>query len=384
MNRLCASGSSSVGILTMQEFEARKAKLLGWSDRMGESSAMAINAWWVGDPAERYWVEITDRPDLGENLFTPQRATTGGSTAGYELINYIKPGDVVFHWHKGSKGGKALVAWSIASGEIEDTVIDWQPHGTYGRAVQESGPRPAWLMPLVDYTPLDTAITYEDVKRRESQIHSVESSLRAGIAGPLYFPFVFSDSRPIRTAQNYLAKFPLALAELLGIQNVSDELASFSFVESNTDVVRVRGEGQGYVSDSRVKRAIERRAVEVAIDWYAERDYTIEYTGDSSSYDLLVTRGAEVRRVEIKGTTNQGTTVELTWREVDNARDFTPVDLFLVYGIEFERLPDGNAQGFGGYAKLWSDWTPEEASLKATRFRHTLPLSGFQEFDARD
>jgi hypothetical protein len=139
-------------------------------------------------------------------------------------------------------------------------------------------------------------------------------------------------------------------------------------------------EGQGYISDSRVKRAIERRAVKVATDWYKSLHYKVDYTGDNESYDLEVTRGVEVRRVEVKGTSNQGITVELTWREVDNARDFMPVDLFLVYGIEFERLPEGNAKGFGGIARRWADWTPDSSSLKATRYRHTLPPDGFEEF----
>jgi len=130
-----------------------------------------------------------------------------------------------------------------------------------------------------------------------------------------------------------------------------------------------------------VRRAIERRAVDVAIAWYESRDYEYEYTGDNKPYDLLVTRGGDVRRVEIKGTLSEGVTVELTHREVDNVRDFSPVDLFLVYGVEFERLPDGNAVGFGGFVKRWADWRPMEGSLKPIRFRHTVPLDGFEEFD---
>ena len=341
---------------------------------------MAINSWWIDDPSERYWVEITDRPDLGENLFIPQMTTAGGSTPGYELINFIRPGDVVFHWHKGLGGGPTLVAWSVATGEVEDAFIGWQPHSAHGRTAESAPPRPAWLMPLVDYTPLDPAITYAHVKALEAKIRPVAAGLKAGIDGPLYFPFVFSENRPIRTAQSYLAKFPRALADVLGIAESGRKLALDA--GSTIAPIMVRSEGQGYVSDSRVKRAIERRAVELATYWYESRSYAVEYTGGNKPFDLVATRGSEVRRVEVKGTSGWGETVELTHREVDNALDFTPVDLFLVYGIEFERLSDGNAQGFGGFIKLWPDWTPDEGSLQATRYRHTVPSDGFDEFDA--
>jgi len=341
---------------------------------------VAINTWWNDDSSERYWVEITDRPDLGEDLHTPTRTTAGGSTPGYELINFIKPGDVVFHWQNGREGGKALVGWSIASGEVEDSTIEWQAHGTSGRAAAPPPPRPAWLMPLVDYTPLERPITYDDVLRLEPEIRAVEAALRGRVSGPLYFPFALSDKRPIRTAQNYLAKWPRSLAESLGVAGVGAELSPVPDDPQKPNPIKTRRRGQGYISDSRVRRAIERRAVDVAIKWYELRDYQVEYTGDNKPYDLVVSRADEIRRVEVKGTTTEGETVELTYGEVDNAEDFTPVDLFLVYGITFERLPDGNAVGFGGIARRWDDWTPDRASLKAIRFRHTVPLHGFEEF----
>jgi hypothetical protein len=47
----------------------------------------------------------------------------------------------------------------------------------------------------------------------------------------------------------------------------------------------------------------------------------------------------EVRRVEVKGTMGRAKSVEVSIGEVDNARDLAPVDLFVVHGISFERLP---------------------------------------------
>lgn len=346
---------------------------------------MAITAWWSGDNTERYWVEVTDRSDLGENLHTPKASTTGTSTWGYELVNYVQPGDVVFHWHKRiADAGPALVAWSVATGDIEDTQIKWQAHGTYGRAAEPPPPRPAWLMPLVDYTPLDPVITYDDIKSLEPMIRTIEADLRETHGGPLYFPFSFSEKRPIRTTQTYLAKFPRALAELLGIADVTGELVQGS-VTASPAVKQpiVKPAGQGYISDSRVRRAIERRAVDVAVSFYRELYGfdAVTYTGDNKPYDLEVLTSSGLRRVEVKGTTGTGETVELTANEVDNAREHPLVDLFVVLDIGFERLADGNAMGFGGVARVWENWDPDDTSLKVTRYRHTVPLVGYSQFD---
>jgi hypothetical protein len=42
---------------------------------------MPINDWWVDDPAQKYWMEITDRKDLGDDLRAPQAADDGQNYA---------------------------------------------------------------------------------------------------------------------------------------------------------------------------------------------------------------------------------------------------------------------------------------------------------------
>lgn len=69
---------------------------------------MAINDWWVADPTEFSWLEITDRADLGVDLNAPQRADNGREFWGYSLIQEVKDGDVVFHYDKHTK---SIQAW---------------------------------------------------------------------------------------------------------------------------------------------------------------------------------------------------------------------------------------------------------------------------------
>jgi len=57
---------------------------------------LMINAWWEQNPAERYWLEVTDRENLGDDLIAPAFASNGRSTPGYALVQAVKPDDIVF------------------------------------------------------------------------------------------------------------------------------------------------------------------------------------------------------------------------------------------------------------------------------------------------
>src|SRR5262245_33831745 len=102
--------------------------------------------WWESDPTERYWVEITDRDDLGADLKCPQTDEAGRDYWSYSLIHDITPGDTIFHY---STKGKSFRGASIAGGPIEDRPIVWAPHGTVGRSKSdERTPRAGWWRPL--------------------------------------------------------------------------------------------------------------------------------------------------------------------------------------------------------------------------------------------
>lgn len=90
--------------------------------------------WWSDRPDERYWCEITDRPDLGADLKCPQTDESGKPHWSYSLIREVRPGDIVFHYWKPKR---AIVGGSVAGGPLEDRAIVWAPHGTVGRAKDE-------------------------------------------------------------------------------------------------------------------------------------------------------------------------------------------------------------------------------------------------------
>jgi hypothetical protein len=213
-----------------------------------------IHEWWTADPRERYWMEITDRPDLGANLHAPQRDDAGSEYWSYALVTSVRPGDVVLHWWKLPGEDPALVGWSRAVGEVRAAEIVWTAHGSYGRARPSDSPEPSWLAPLENFTEFDSAVTLGELRAQEMSLRAVRDALELRYGKPLYFPFVFSDKRPLRTAQGYLVKFPAALVEavdsLAWLHTTDDQPGG-----ATPGVASRRSSGAGYMQDPVVRKA---------------------------------------------------------------------------------------------------------------------------------
>jgi hypothetical protein len=99
----------------------------------------------------------------------------------------------------------------------------------------------------------------------------------------------------------------------------------------------------------------------------------VEDTSSTKPYDLRCTgNGAEVR-VEVRGTRNDGSAVELTIGEVENARGTGwRTDLFVVSAIAVSR-GDGPVSAYGGSIFIVEGWRPAVEDLSAIRFRCTVP-----------
>jgi hypothetical protein len=87
---------------------------------------MPINKWWETDSKEIYWLESTDRDDLGANLHAPQFDDTGRDNWRYSLILESQPGDIVYHYYRPSK---AIVARSCVTRPPATENVWKLPHG---------------------------------------------------------------------------------------------------------------------------------------------------------------------------------------------------------------------------------------------------------------
>jgi len=170
-----------------------------------------MNRWWAEMGAERYWLEITRRKDLGVNLNAPTRNEADQPYWGYSLIREIAHGDIVFHYHQDRH---AILAVSRAVGEVWNDTTVWAARGTSARESKvEPHPRPGWYLGVESFTWLDPPLSLDSIRREEQTVRDVREELESRHGTPVYFPLAVSDKRAIRPSQAYLTKLPRALVE---------------------------------------------------------------------------------------------------------------------------------------------------------------------------
>ena len=167
---------------------------------------MELNSWWEGFDEERYWLETTDRWDIGANLNAPQTNEKGNEYWGYSLINEIQPGDVIFHY---SKPESAIIGVSVAVGEVWEDITIWAARGTSARSAgTQPHPRPGWYLGLERFRTLTSPVTLDEIRTRGRDIRAMLDRLESRVGAPLYFPFEVSPKRPPRPLQAYVSKLP--------------------------------------------------------------------------------------------------------------------------------------------------------------------------------
>src|SRR5207248_1198533 len=99
---------------------------------------------------------------------------------------------------------------TAADGPFEDRIV-WASQGTYGRTRPVTGPEPSWKYLLIGFTRFTPTVGQDSFRRAEPSLRKIKNNLQDRHTGALYFPFAFSDKRPVRAAQGYLVKFPAAI-----------------------------------------------------------------------------------------------------------------------------------------------------------------------------
>jgi hypothetical protein len=313
----------------------------------------------------RQVMEITRRDDMGADLKAPSAARGGAVTPGYTLVAVVRPGDVIVYY---DSRDEEIVGVSVVTGAAEPVPIYWVARGAYAR---RAGERARWMLgirvPLGHYQALGEPL---QVQARAGQ-------------KPIYFPWnPYQDT--LRTYQSYLAKLPRAAVSLFpqlreAVERAaarSSSLAGFSPVEQAEDAVDSaagktarRGRGQGFQVDQAAKVAVEAHAMNAAAEFYCE-SWDIEDVHGRNSYDLVCRRGDEEMRVEVKGTTTDGTEVILTPNEVEHARSYAHTVLFILSNISLERAEDGTVLASGGVRHVFDPWHIEGGTLTPSGFRY--------------
>lgn len=173
---------------------------------------MEIHRWWQDDSAQQFWLEITDRGDLGDDLNAPQTREDGKEYYGYSLIREVAGGDTVFHY---DKRRMAIVALSQASGDIREDQVTWGSHGATARGSGvQPYVRPGWRRGLSDFRRFQPPTALAEIRALQPDIEAIFVKLEKRHGTPLYSPFELSQTRDLRPTQAYLSKVPAEVVKL--------------------------------------------------------------------------------------------------------------------------------------------------------------------------
>ncbi|MDC9014894.1 MrcB family domain-containing protein [Mycobacterium marinum] len=136
--------------------------------------------------------------------------------------------------------------------------------------------------------------------------------------------------------------------------------------------------GQTFVSDVRLRKALEDYSMAVVLWLYAETgEWDIEDVSKYRPYDVHLrpkSSGKLDVHVEVKGTTTAGETVFLTKDEVKDARANEHTVLAVVHSIEVSYQGDELICS-GGKLNVTQPWTPADEDLTALKYKYRVPKS---------
>lgn len=105
-------------------------------------------------------------------------------------------------------------------------------------------------------------------------------------------------------------------------------------------------------------------------EYFKAEGWSVKDVGANESFDLLLSRGDERCRAEVKGTTSAGTDVILTRAEVETQRKYYPHNaLVVVHSIKLDRTgPEPTTSG--GVLHCTSPWAVHDEDLSVISYAY--------------
>jgi len=142
-------------------------------------------------------------------------------------------------------------------------------------------------------------------------------------------------------------------------------------LEAATGIASPAKQGQGFALTSMERRAVERRAMEVAASYLRACGYSVLDVCLTESFDLVASRSDETLKVEVKGTTGSPTSILLTRNEVELHKGSFPNNaLIVVHSIFLDKGASPIASG--GELVAWQPWSIDESHLRPITYLYEL------------
>jgi len=346
------------------------------SNPFTEPDSDNTNAWWLNNSLERYWLESTDRKDLGKNLIAPI-----SSHAGQKLVSYVEDGDIVLHYDQTKR---SIVAISMAQGSPFRSEIRWPDR-------KKSKISPAYEMKLAFFSELPTPIALSEIHLKDKDIREIRSELDTNLeGGSAYFPFQVPVKNVIQPSQGmYLSKVPKKLFDLF------PEFQSFIDLNWPQEILLTGAKdsqslqpsmsrsprsqrSQGRDNDPERRILVEVYAMKLATEHLRSNGFEVEDVSmiDGLGYDIRAIKESIHFGVEVKGSRSSVNSVDVTRSEVDYAQNARSQDLQTILIVVDEiqiNGEHGNLRTSGGRLRLWLNWDAHESLLFAKTFSYKLP-----------
>ena len=150
---------------------------------------------------------------------------------------------------------------------------------------------------------------------------------------------------------------------------------------TSADATPTPRQGPRWRISAEARALIEAVAMEKALQHYRQHWPRVEDVSASQSYDIHCAAGTRELRVEVKGTSLDGSVVPLTPNELAHSRTHWPrVALFVVHGIELDQdLATGQLTADGGEITVYEPWNVDDCELVPTGFSCFLPPSSLAD-----
>jgi hypothetical protein len=159
------------------------------------------------------------------------------------------------------------------------------------------------------------------------------------------------------------------LAQIIAAPDLGhDETFALSAAQQ---IARPLSIGQEFGLNVEQRRVVERYAMDRAEEHYASA-WDVRDVSSKARFDLLCTKDGRELHVEVKGTTGIGKFVLLSRNEVEHARMFPSVALFVVSGIVLKRSEEGTWVASAGNIAVYEPWRIDSCNLTPLTFRCQL------------
>lgn len=192
------------------------------------------------------------------------------------------------------------------------------------------------------------------------------SKVPAGLVGiaklsPLFLPYDESNSAGVIDFDSGEVPVEVLAAATESLAGDAPKIAAatpevFEATESTRIAAGKRPSGQGYRLNADQRRAVELRAMDLAQSGLEAEGWTVVDVSATRPFDFLCNKGGNEMRVEVKGTTGDGSSVLLTPGEVKHAREGHALRLIVVKGIALRLDDNGAWVAEGGEVNSMDPW----------------------------